>query len=397
MRTGRETIYQGVLINGHWVGRPDVLTRVEGRSRFGNYYYVAADIKRSREPREAQKLQGCFYAELLFCLQEAKPVCGYIISPDQKIISYSIESFENEFHLTLHEIEKIMAGEKPVHFLTAGCKQSPWYSACRLEAETCRDLSVLNRVWREEVAALEAVGLKTLDELAGLAIKDLEERAPNVRHSRLELIHLQARALVENRHFLLTPPNLPSVETELYFDIESDPLRDHDFLFGVLEVKGGKGRYYSFVATTSAEEKIMWEKFIGFLSERLTAPVYHYGWYELEIFRRLAGRYNLEVSLRTKIEKNFHDLFFLLRPSIIFPLSFYSLKDLGAYVGYHWQAEDASGVQAVLWFEEYLKTHDEKLMKKILEYNKDDVKATWQLKKWIVEQFGSQPPIAHHS
>ena len=98
----------------------------------------------------------------------------------------------------------------------------------------------------------------------------------------------------------------------------------------------------------------------------------------------MAGRYNLEVSLRTKIEKNFHDLFFLLRPSIIFTLSFYSIKDLGAYVGYHWQAEDASGVQAVLWFEEYLKTHDEKLMKKILEYNKDDVKATWQLKKWIV-------------
>ncbi len=33
MREGRETIYHGVLMDKHWVGHPDVLERVEGRSR----------------------------------------------------------------------------------------------------------------------------------------------------------------------------------------------------------------------------------------------------------------------------------------------------------------------------------------------------------------------------
>lgn len=387
MRAGRKTIYQGVLIHGHWVGNPDILAKVEGQSVLGNYYYVAADVKRGREVRESYKFQGCFYAELLLRLQKTKPVCGYIISPDKKIFDYSIETFESEFNLTLNEIEKIVAGEKPPHFLTAGCKQTPWYGACRLETETCRDLSVLNRVWHEEVMALKQVGIQTLDELAGLSLSSLEKKAPKVRRDRLEIIHLQARALIENKHYLLNPPNLPSAEVELYFDIEGDPLRDFDFLFGVLEVKNNKSRYYSFLATTPEEEGEMWNNFLAFLTKRPLAPIYHYGWYELEVFRRFAARYGLNKITQSAIEAQMHDLLFLIRPSIVFPLSFYSLKDLGVYVGYKWQAEDASGVQAVRWFEGWLKSHDEKLMKKILDYNKDDVKATWLLKDWVVKQF----------
>jgi predicted RecB family nuclease len=52
MREGRHTIYHGVLIDKHWVGHPDVLERVEGRSSLGDYYYVAVDLKRSRFLRD---------------------------------------------------------------------------------------------------------------------------------------------------------------------------------------------------------------------------------------------------------------------------------------------------------------------------------------------------------
>jgi uncharacterized protein len=387
MRQGRETIYQGVLVHGHWVGNPDILAKVEGGSVFGNYYYVAADVKRGREVREAYKFQGCFYAELLARLQGTRPIQGYIITPDKKILGYLIEDFEAEFHLSLTEIERIIAGEKPVHFLTAGCKQTPWYGACRLEAENCRDLSVLNRVWREEVAALQAIGIKTLEDLAKISLSDLEKLAPAVRYDRLDLFRRQAQAIVENRHILLSPPNFPPVANELYFDIESDPLRDLDFLFGVLEVKNGKSRYHSFVAEKPEDEGGMWRRFIEFVLKREEAPIYHYGWFEMEVFRRFAAKYFLPEEIRAAVEKRMHDLLFLLRPAVLFPLSFYSLKDLGAYIGYKWQADDASGIQAVRWFEDYLKSGDKKILEKILEYNKDDVKATWALKEWLVKQF----------
>lgn len=387
MREGRETIYQGVLVHGHWVGNPDILAKVEGRSVFGNYYYVAADVKRAREARDPHKFQGCFYAELLLRVQKTKPVQGYIITPDKKVVGYLIEEFEAIFHLTLSEIERIVAGEKPAHFLTAGCKQSPWYGACRLEAENCRDLSVLNRVWREEVAALQNIGIKTLEDLAKISLADLEKLAPAVRYDRLDLLRRQAVALVENRHFLLSAPNFSQTATELYFDVESDPLRDFDFLFGVLEVKNGKSRYYSFLAEKPENESQMWRKFIEFILKKGDAPIYHYGWFEMEVFRRFAARYLLPDGVREQIERRMRDLLFLIRPAVVFPLSFYSLKDLGAYVGYEWKAEDASGVQAVRWFEDYLKSGDQKILEKILEYNKDDVKATRALKEWVAKQF----------
>ena len=65
MREARQTIYHGGLVVIHWVGHPDVLEKVEGRSHLGNYYYVAADIKLTRGVRDDHKLQGCSYAELL--------------------------------------------------------------------------------------------------------------------------------------------------------------------------------------------------------------------------------------------------------------------------------------------------------------------------------------------
>jgi uncharacterized protein len=388
MREGRETIYQGVLVHGHWVGNPDILAKVEGRSVFGNYYYVAADVKRAREAREAHKYQGCFYAELLSRLQGVKPINGYVITPEKKIVGYLIEEFEAIFHLTLSEIERIVVGEKPAHFLTAGCKQSPWYGACRLEAEECRDLSVLNRVWREEVSALQKIGIKTLEDLAKISLADLEKLSPSVRYDRLDLLRRQALAIVENRHILLSAPNFPAATAELYFDIESDPLRDFDFLFGVLEVKNNRAKYHSFLAEKPQAEAEMWWSFIEFLLERPDVPIYHYGWFEMEVFRRFAVKYFLPNEVREQVERRMHDLLFLIRPSVVFPLSFYSLKDLGVYVGYKWQAEDASGVQAVRWFEDFLRDGDKKILKKILDYNKDDVQATWKLKEWVAKQFG---------
>ena len=122
MRQGRQAIYHGVLLDRHYVGRPDLLEKVEGKSALGNYYYVAADIKHARELRDDFCFQGCFYAELLRRLQGVRPVQGYVITPERQVLSYLIEDFETEFTLTLDKIERVVAGQEPPHFLTSGCK-----------------------------------------------------------------------------------------------------------------------------------------------------------------------------------------------------------------------------------------------------------------------------------
>lgn len=385
MREGRETIYHAVLLHGHWVGNPDVLEKVEGRSKFGPYYYVAADIKSSRRLLDDYKFQGCFYAELLERIQGAKPVQGYIITPEKKVLPYLIEEFEAAYKLTLHDIERTVAGDKPVHFLTAGCKQSPWFPECRLESERCSDLSVLNRVWREEVTRLKRAGLTKIEHLTRHSLAELQRQVPDIRPERLEMFRLQAQALEKGQCIFRKRIVLPEADPELYFDIESNPLRDFSYLFGVLEVRGGKTAYHSFLAPKPGEEAAMWKKFIAFIEGRIDAPIYHYGWYEEDVIRLFIDRYGCPRLVEEALEKNMIDLLDRLRPCVVFPLSFYSLKDLGKYVGFEWRTSDATGADSILWHEKYLKNHRKAQLQQILDYNEDDVTATYRLQRWLRE------------
>ncbi len=385
MAEGRQTIFHGVLVDKHWVGHPDILEKVEGRSKLGDHYYVAADIKRSRQVRDDHKFQGCFYAELLARVQGTKPYKGYVVSADNEVMPYSIEEFEAQYELTLTEIEKIVAGKRPVHFVTSGCKQSPWFTECRSESESCEDLSLLNRVWREEVKRLSEAGIETIRQLAVKSVSELESIAPDVHSGRLETMRDQAIAITENRHMIRHGVELPEASIELYFDIEADPLRDFEYLFGVLVVEGGEQTYHSFFAESPEQEGAMWAEFVEFIERHLDAPIYHYGWFEHEVVQRFAMRYGISEIAREALDRNMIDLLAVVRPAVIFPLSFYSLKDIANYIGFQWRAKDASGANSVMWFEEWLKTKKPKLLQKIMEYNEDDVIATYKLQRWARE------------
>ncbi len=385
MREGRKTIYHPVLLDKHFVAHPDLLERVEGTSVFGNYYYVAVDIKRSRYLRDEFQFQGCFYGELLQRIQHVKPVQGYVIQPDGEVMSYLLEAFAGAYELTLGEIEKIIAGKKPPHFVTSGCKQSPWFSECVQDAQACDAISLLNRVWRQEVWELEHAGVKTISALAGCTVHELERLVPKVSIARLEIMRDQAVAMKEQRHIIRQSVDLPNARTELFFDIESDPLRDFDYLFGVLSVEQGKEAYHSFFAASADKEQELWLEFVAFIERHIDCPIYHYGWFEREVVRRFMTRYGISALAKEALEKNMIDILEVLRPAVVFPLPFYSLKDIAAYLGFHWRADDASGANSVLWFEEWLKKKQQKLLQKILEYNEDDVRATHLLQAWLKE------------
>ncbi|MBT5808410.1 TM0106 family RecB-like putative nuclease [Candidatus Uhrbacteria bacterium] len=388
MREGRQSIYRGTLIDKHWVGNPDLLERVEGRSGLGDYYYVAADIKHTRQVRDDHMFQGCFYAELLERVQGTKPVQGYVITPDNVVHDYLIEDFEAQYSLNLGEIEKIVAGKRPAHFVTSGCKQSPWFKECLTESESCNDLSLLNRVWRDEVRRLAGAGVKTVSELAVKSVPELEALVPNVNPSRLETMRDQAIAIHDHRHIIRADIELPEASIELFFDIEADPLRDFIYLFGVYEVTDKGEQYYQFFAETPEQEGAMWQEFITFIEGRIDAPIYHYGWYEQDVIRHFSAKFGISEIAREALHRNMIDILSVIRPAIIFPLYFYSLKDIATYIGFNWRSKDASGANSVVWFEEWLKKKSPKLLKKIVEYNEDDVIATYKLQRWVREHAG---------
>jgi len=64
MKQGKN-IYHGVLMEGDWVGIPDLLEAREGKSNLGDHYYVVYDVKSGRDIRDEYKFQLVFYSLIL--------------------------------------------------------------------------------------------------------------------------------------------------------------------------------------------------------------------------------------------------------------------------------------------------------------------------------------------
>ena len=77
------------------------------------------------------------------------------------------------------------------------------------------------------------------------------------------------------------------------------------------------------------------------------------------------------------------DLYSIVKKYSDWPLGSYSLKEIAQFLGFKWRDETPSGALSIQWFNEYLKTGDEKILNRILLYNEDDCKATMILKDAI--------------
>ena len=191
-------------------------------------------------------------------------------------------------------------------------------------------------------------------------------------------------------------PEFPDVRYEVYLDIESDPLRDTDYLLGMVvkdthsaasaKASASPAEYKYFLAKDKSEEPKMWKDFLDFLVTLEDFVIYHYAYYERQVFDRLVLRYGAPTTLVNKFKENTIDLHLKVVESVVLPLYFYTLKDVAKYFGFNWSMSDAGGAESVVWFSEWLDKGDNDILKKILKYNEDDVRATLVIKEWLEKQ-----------
>jgi uncharacterized protein len=402
MKSGARIIYHGRLVDGSWVGIPDLLFRTSlplGRhSAFGDYIYEPYDIKSSHLDREENirdeyKFQLAFYALILEKIQGVRPEYGHLIDADRRTVNVRINDILESFHLTLREIEKIIAGEKPAPFLASACKESPWFSLCKKDAEKCDDICLVYKIRRSDHQKLYAAGVKTITELAAANLDDLERVVEGMSRRKLEALQRQALAIHEKRLIVIQKNPLPQTDTEVYFDIEGDPLRGVEYLFGLLVApRRLKGKYHCFLATTPDGEEAAWHEFLAFVKTLPDdAPIYHYGTYERAVVARLKDCYGGEAAAIEKLERQMFNLLTSVCESVALPVYFYSLKDIAKFLGFKWRHKDAGGANSITWYEDYLRFKNEKktaakakkILKDIVQYNEDDVRATLHLKRWL--------------
>ncbi len=387
MRQGKN-IYHGVLMTEDWVGIPDLLEARPGTSSLGDFEYVAYDIQRTLDLKDEQKFPLVFYSLILEKIQGTRPKEAYVIDPSGSERSFVVDEFVEQFHIVRGDIERILNGEKPAPFLKSSCKRTPWYSLCLEGAEGCNDISLIYRLSQADQRRLYGIGIKTVADLANASGDEMRGKLEDWQYDKIVRFQNQARVLMEGSPLILRKSTFPEVATEVYFDIESDPTRGTDYLFGLLirDVASGDVTYERFVAEKPEDEGKAWIAFLDRLAGLEDFAIYHYAFYEKMVFDRLALRYGASSQISQKFHEHSVDLHQKTIDSVVLPLYFYTLKDVAKFLGYTWQDSEAGGAESVGWYDQWLRTGDRESLNRVIRYNEDDVRATMLLRDWLGQQ-----------
>ncbi|MBU0732460.1 TM0106 family RecB-like putative nuclease [Patescibacteria group bacterium] len=402
MQEGADLIYQGEIQYEEkgiiYRGRPDFLKREDGG-------YIAIDIKSSKDIKKEQRQQLVLYSLILEKVQGKLPATAAIINKDgiQKEVKIT-KSLIIKTKAQIEEILEIIRGKKPPLKLTSTYKNSPWFDKCVKDAEKENDIALIYKLDSRAHEKLRELGIKTVEQAAKMDVGSLP-KIPHASRKILERAKIQAQALQDGDLKWLKNPKIPDAKLKLFFDIEGDPLLQVEYMFGFwvsgdpkMEllyehanvVPDGKEEKYFiyFLAEKPEDEKAMWEDFIDWLE---TLPedylVYHYAPYEKIRTRKMADEYGRNDAFE-KFHSRLVDLYEIVLDSVIFPLYFYSVKDIAKskFLDFKWRHPKAGGAQSIFWYEKWLETGDKQVLQDIINYNEDDVRATEYLYKWLTSQ-----------
>lgn len=419
MREGIDVIVQGKLAHEHWEGFPDILIKVSGISKFGDWSYEVQDTKLSRSTRTATIIQLCFYTDLLERTQEATPKCFHVVMPGDDdhepftFEEYCLSDFKAYYAFIKNRFKALMDDEPPLTYPdeVEHCSICNWWIICDAKRRKDDHLSLVAGIHKAQIEELQKQNVSTLESFALVENLKRPERgnfeilvkrqlqAKIQYDGRLlnSLVHKPIHPVEEKRGFNRLPQ--PSAG-DVYLDLEGDaffPGGSLEYLFGIAYYQNGNLCYEKFWATNRAEEKQAFERVMEFILNRLREDpqlsVYHYGAYEPSTIKRLAHSYAVaEQELDDLLRKEkFIDLHTVVKEGIIASVERYSLKDIEKFTRYVRKADLREAGKGRKRVESALQLNEfEKLPFDIIElvrlYNEDDCFATAALHQWLEQE-----------
>lgn len=415
MARGDEVIVQAALMDGHWSGRADVLRRVETPSGLGAWSYEVTDTKLARETKGNTVLQLSLYSGLLAAVQQKVPELAHVVTAGTEYLpeAHRVADFAAFYRRVRRSLETFAAMPSRDRLYpdpTEHCDVCRWREPCASRRRADDHLSHVAGIAKTQIDELIRRGVSTMAALATLPIP-LLWRPDRGTAPSYEKVREQARLQVEGRRAgKLLYEVLPLVEEfglfrlpepspgDIYFDFEGDPFVDGgglEFLFGYVYANDdGTDAYVGDWVATRQHERAAFERFVDFVTERLTKHpglhIYHFAPYEPAALKRLMGRYatredEVDNLLRAGV---FVDLYGIVRQSIRASVESYSIKKLEPL--YHFDRSialtDVGGamarVQACLELADAagIGPSDQAA---IIGYNRDDCASTRSLRDWL--------------
>jgi predicted RecB family nuclease len=407
MKDGAEVIYQAALTNDSFRGYADVLIRVPGKSKLGDFFYEPHDMKIASSPKPSALLQLCCYAELLLGVQGVLPESFYVITKDGQSHKFKTKTFWSfylllrstflDFQKTL-DLENIPLPEKMADHRN-------WSIFARRTMYRADDVALTARIRSSHIEILRShAKVKTITELS----KFIETKLPGIPADTLATLKSQAELQVQSRGedkpaFLVLPHDdersglqmLPPLDkADIYFDMEGSFLIGEnglEYLYG--NVTENEKKYIPFWAKSPGEEAKAFSGWVEWAYDRWkknpNMHVYHYGHYEPSTLKRLMGQYGIKENEIDNFLRNnvFVDLSRIVVQSLRIGTPSYSLKEVEKLYYPKRETAVSSGNDAAVQFHHYMTCDDEKEMNKFLDeiekYNLDDCRSTMDLTHFL--------------
>lgn len=282
------------------------------------------------------------------------------------------------------------------------CGHCSFRSRCWTRAEEHHDLALVVDLDRSLALTLHDQNVNSIDELlhtfdeaALAAVKRPWGTKQQKVGARAATILRNARSLATNSETLLQPPDVPHYPNYAMFDCEGLPPQldelDKVYLWGLQVFGENTGAYRGATGGFGPDgDRQAWEEFLKSAGEILDAygdiPFVHWHHYERVKIDGYIDRFG-SSKIATRVKNSLLDLLPIARKSIVLPLSSYSLKIVEQYVGFKRQLEEYGGDWAMAKYIEATETNDEAtrvtLMNQILDYNREDLEATWAVLQWL--------------
>jgi len=398
MAAGVERIYQGVLLEPEYSGIPDLLERVDGgRSNFGDYFYKPLDIKSGSgygneakgQLREDYGLQLFHYATLLAKIQGAFPPSGEILNKRGDRIDFRLDDFRQAYNEELPELRALISGAKTDRpALSPHCSNCQWWGYCEAVLTQSRDVTLLPDVGRSKQAILDAAGIRSIAQIPSFDFNSVKVKG--IGPKTVDNLLKSARVFLSGQIEIFNRPDLPNPPLKIYMDFEDDPLQALIYLCGMWTEPAVNGQnFHALFGIDEAGEAQLWHDLQGFCAAIADQEyaVFHYSAYEKTKMNSLESKYGVVNKAALDLFKSrMIDLHTVIKRAVAVPVSGYSIKQIGAFVGHKYSVDDPGGAQSIVWFEEFQRDPSGiEIRDKLLTYNREDCLALKRVYEWLRE------------
>lgn len=406
MAQGVQLILQGRLTVGDRVVEPDLLERHPGGYRAGDFK-AGAGYEGEEDQSRLKKSYAIRLSHSTSVLNELGLSDGtnnaFVIDGDGQYVLYPLsaaqgvrnkETWLESYESVVSSVRRIVDGSSTtLPALGATCKLCQWKTLCREATIAADDLSLIAELGRTKRDAMIDL-VPTVTALANANLADFamgkKTLFPGVGQDTLSKFKERAVLLSTPgaRPYLKTPVRLPVSEKEVFFDIETSPMKNNFvYLHGFVERLHGQPETSTFLPCITPEispeaEETAFRNAWAYLNERIVdSTIYYYAPFELVTYKELAKRYSTVCSLE-EVEALFSapnciDLYIdVVKKATVWPTFDLSIKTLAVYLGFAWRDECPSGANSIQWFDEWASTGDPAILERILNYNEDDCNAT---------------------